>query len=223
MAKAVTQSNLVVVTELVVKPGRGQIEAVVIREEAAIGFKLVDQELANGRSRINSQNIRENSCASSRRQCGLPRKAWDRSCSQASKSTEDRCLVISCGRTLGPENTGVGQQRNGILGVTHKTFKGAIEKGLIFFNWHADRAAELLAREGIFGMRALHVWRSRIESGSRRKRLANGEWIGSVQRVIAEVAKQCPVNIVAARFGYDIDGCSGSPAQVCTVVRAVNL
>jgi hypothetical protein len=54
-------------------------------------------------------------------------------------------------------------------------------------------------------MFALHIWSQRIKSLTGRKRLADGKWIGCVQSIIAEVAEEAAVNVIAAGLGDDVD------------------
>src|SRR5438270_6541662 len=212
------------ITELVVKARGSQIEAVSVWEQAAVALKLVDKvSTARVGSRIYSQNIGKNSGTGSCGQRRLASQTWDRSCSQPSKSTDDCCLVISCGRALRPEDTGIRQERHCILRITQKTFKRAIEECLVFLDGEADRPAELLTGEGIFYMGTLNIRCRGIKRLAGRQSLADGERIGCIQGIIAEIAEEAAMNLIAAGLGDDVDGRAAGAAQIGSIVAPVDL
>src|SRR5437588_6705281 len=138
MSKAVAQSNLVALTELMVKARGCQIEAVGIGKEPAIVFKLVDEEFVpRTGGGVDREDIGKNPSASCRRQRGLTGKAWNRRGAQGCKSVDNRNLII--GRnTLRPEDFGVNQQGDGVLRVSQQALEGAIQEGLVFGDEEAN-------------------------------------------------------------------------------------
>src|SRR6478672_527548 len=131
MAKAIAQGNLVAITELMVQASGCQVQTIVVREQAAVGFKLVDNvRLERIGGRIDGEDIVENPSTNRCGQRGLASQARDRGRSQASQSGKDRALVI---KYVGfrPEDTGIGQQRHRVLRIAQKTFKRTIEERLV--------------------------------------------------------------------------------------------
>ena len=149
-------------------------------------------------------------------------QAWNRSSSQGSQSADNCNLVISCGG-LWPEDAGVSQQRNRVLRIAQKTFKGTVQERLVLGDGETDCAAKLLAREAVFYVLALNVWRRRIERLPGRERLADGERIGCIQGIVTEIAKEAAMNIIASGFGDDVDGRAAGAAEVRSVIAAVDL
>src|SRR5882672_11286206 len=159
MAKAVAQSYLVLLTELVVKSSGGQIEAVIVGKEPAIAFKLAVNVLVPGnlssgqtRNRTHCKSARHESGTDRRRQVGRwARKAGDRRVTwQRRQSVDDGKLIVAAKlATVGPEDVRIRQQGNGVLRVTQETFKGTIEECLVLGDGETNCAAKLLARETV--------------------------------------------------------------------------
>src|SRR5215472_12918618 len=73
-------------------------------------------------------------------------------------------------------------------------------------------------RAGYIGGRS-----KRIERLSRRQSLSYGKGIGGIKRIIAEIAEEGAVRIIAAGFGDDVDRCTAGAAEVGSVITAVDL
>src|SRR5690349_4936888 len=180
MAEAVAQGNLIVITELVVKTRRRQVQAAGVREQAAVSFKLIHQESLQWAARIvDRKDVGKNPCAGGRGESRLAGEARHRRCTKTSQTSDDRLLIVRC-RRLRPEDAGVVQERNCVLSVAHQTFKSAVKEGFVFGDRKTDGAAELLACEGVLNVRALKVWLGGIENLPRSKRLADGKGIRAI-------------------------------------------
>src|SRR5438309_11139035 len=113
------------VTKLVIKPRGCQIEAVGVWKQSPVAFKLainifVSCNLSSGqaRDRAHRECCRENASTSGSGQCRFATQAGDRSCSQTSKSTYDRGLIVADKlSSIWTENGGICQQRQCILRI----------------------------------------------------------------------------------------------------------
>src|SRR5205807_9536329 len=93
-------------------------------------------------------------------------------------------------------------------------------EGLVLLKGEAQRAAELIALQSVFGRSALGGGGKRA---ARSQGLGDRKRIACIQGVVAEKAVQAAVQIVGAGFGNDVDGGAAGRAQFSRVVAAVDL
>src|SRR6185437_2055275 len=63
----------------------------------------------------------------------------------------------------------------------------------------------------------------RIKGLPRLQSLTDGEWVGCIQRVIAEQSKQAAVNVVGSGLAHDVDGRSAGAAEIGSIITAIYL
>ena len=81
----------------------------------------------------------------------------------------------------------------------------------------------MLAGERVLGVGGVRIRSRGIENLSRRQRLGQGERVGRIQGVIAEVTEERGVDVVGPGFCHDVDGGAAGPAEVRPVIAAINL
>ena len=134
------------------------------------------------------------------------------------QSSDNRIL-----RSRRSEKTRAGQDRNGILRVLEQPFEGNEQKGLVFRDREARRAAKLIAGQGILRIDAVNVRLGRIENRTRRQRLRTGKRVSGIQRIIAKITVKGAVQLVRPGLGDDVNRCAARSPELRRVIAAVDL
>ncbi len=199
MSKAVAQRYLVAITELMVEPRGCQVKTGVKGKESAIAFKLIYDVGVSGSLpaggtmglgfgfTVNKPPNTAAHCAAGRKVGGSAPAALVMHGTLAAPSPASPCRIDTWLFAASPSGwkmlvfVRIG---TAVCAFARSPSNELKKKVLSFCDREPNGTAELLAGQCVFNVRALYIRRSGIECLAWRESLADGEWVGGIERVI---------------------------------------